>query len=242
MVERSSLALVCVMALAGLVSAVGIAGCSSDAEPAAPVADADAGGLSDGGTTTPGDAAKPNTCPSTPTIDFSELPFKSPRVIPGACADDDLAFFFARVGATARLPEIEKQMKLRNAECAACIFGAADDDTWAPIIATADGEYMENVGGCFAVVSGNDACGKAYQATNRCVRTTCAACSESEAGGCSEEVRDEGGACAEPFTEFLVECGPDPSAITRTCVLERTYLVEGSIVRQCGGAKPDGGE
>lgn len=239
MVERSSFALACVMAVAGLVPAVGTAGCSSDAESVAP--SADAGGVSDAGSATKGDTSRVGICPRTESIDVSSLPFKPPRVLPGACSNDDLAFFFVTVGAGAAIPQMEQLMKERNSECAACIFGAADADTWAPIVMTGDDEHIENVGGCFAVVSKNDACGKAFQETTRCLETACGSCYEEELEACSSGVRDEGGVCAESFTDYLIECGPDPDAIMRACVTGRTYMVEGSIARQCGGAKPDGG-
>lgn len=237
MVERSSFAVACVMAFAGLVPAVG-AGCSSEAKSTAPATDA---GGTDAGSSAMGDASRVGICPRTENIDVSSLPFKSPRVIPGSCSDSDLAFFYVTVGTGVAVPQMEQLMKQRNAECAACIFGAADADEWAPIVFTADGEHIENTGGCFAVVSGNDACGKAYQAISQCFKQACERCYEDERDACGLGARDEGGVCEEAYTEYLIECGPDPDAVMKTCVTERMYEVEGSIDRQCGGAKPDAG-
>ena len=237
MVERNLFALSCVTAFASLVSAVGMVGCSSDTTS---VASADAGsgeGGNKGGV--PSGIGEPDTCAKTEKVDVSGLPFKPPRVVPGACTDEDRAFFSSTVRLKVSISQVEQLVKQRNPECAACIFGA-DGDTWAPIVAMGSDEYVQNVGGCFAVVSGKTSCGKAFHAVNTCVETACGACSDSEIQACTSAARDEGGACNEPSNDYLVECGPDPEAIARTCLIG-TYAVDGSILRQCGGAKADGG-
>ncbi len=236
MVERNLFALVCVTALAGLVSAGGTVGCSSDTTSVA--SGPDAGGSKGGDPS--GVDSEPDTCPSKQTVDVSGLPFKPPKVVPGACTDQDRALFSATADMGVSIPQLEEVMKRRNPECAACIFGA-DGETWAPIVVMGKDEYVQNVGGCFAVASGNASCGKAYQAMSACLNTVCAACSDSESDACSSEVRDEGGTCEAVWNEYLVECGPDPNAIMRTCLIEGAYAVDGSILRQCGGAKADGG-
>lgn len=237
MVERNLFALACLTALAGLISAVGTVGCSSDTTSvgSTPSAGSDAG--SKGGPS--GSGSEDDSCARKAAVDVSGLPFKPPRVVPGACTDEDRAFFSASVGLNASISLVEQLMKQRNPECAACIFGT-DGDTWAPIVAMGSDEYVQNVGGCFAVVSGKTSCGKAFHAVNTCVETACGACSDSEIQACTSEARDEGGACNEASNEYLVECGPDPAAIASTCLIG-TYAVDGAILHQCGGAKADGG-
>ena len=240
MFERNSFALACFTALAGVASAVGAVGavgCSSDTTNGASEVGSDAGGGNKGGV--PSGMGDPDTCAKTEKVDVSGLPFKPPRVVPGACSDEDRAFFSSTVQLKVSISQVEQLVKQRNPECAACIFGT-DGDTWAPIVAMGNDEYVQNVGGCFAVVSGKASCGKAFHAVNTCVETACGACSESEIQACTAEARDEGGACNEPSNEYLVECGPDPEAIARTCLIG-TYAVDGSILHQCGGAKADGG-
>jgi hypothetical protein len=238
MFEREWFALTCIAALAGVVSSAGMIGCSSsDTNNNVATTGSDAGGDSGNKGTVP--SSGDDSCTSKTPFDLSGVAFKPPRVIPGSCSDADRESFRDIVASTSTLAQTEQLMKARNPACAACIFGT-DGDTWAPLVEMANGEYTENVGGCFAVVSGKVACGKAYQQLTQCMTAACSTCSKDESEACGQEARDEGGICEAAYNDYILGCGPDPAAVARRCIIG-VYVVEGSIQRQCGSETTDGG-
>lgn len=241
MIDKHFFVLGCVGVLAGIASAAGVIGCSSS-DPSNDTATLSDAGTDSGGkqTTTPeAGSSADDSCIDTTPYDATALPFKPPRMMPGSCTDDDRAYFVDTMSANATLAQAQTLMQKRSPDCAACIF-APDGDTWAPIVMLDNGEHIENIGGCFAAVSGNVACGKAYQAAIGCATQACASCTDDQMEGCGIQIKYEGAVCDATYSNYVVECGPDPDAISRRCVTG-TFTVEGSIIRLCGGEKADGG-
>src|SRR5262249_20613715 len=142
--------------------------------------------------------------------------------VPGAASDADLK---AAVSAT----------------CAACIFDDASGSSWAPLPETSAGGALQpvtvNIGGCYATMTGNNACGKAVQNQLDCGFEACADCADDAAMAACFKAADAG-ACSAEAAAINTNCGGlDPTVLTNAdnaCQpAAATYLFEGPIRVAC---------
>ncbi len=239
-------ALASVTALSGLVVAVSAAGCTTTTTEEDPVVEA---GATETGTVTPKDAGKKDVevddtpaCPPADEIDATKLPWKSPTKQPGACTQADLDALVAFVSTDTSGDTSKWKTSITDAECKACVF-AVDGATWAPLIENAKGQLaMLNVGGCFAIHSGNDACGKAYQNWFDCGFEACGECAGDDSAAlnkCRQNANKT--ACKTAFEDVATVCGDDEVVDAETACDGVKYVFEGPIKAQCIGFG-DGGD
>jgi hypothetical protein len=136
--------------------------------------------------------------------------WKPPRHQAGACRQDQLDLFVS-VCAMPNSTECHAfAMDTPNVACASCLFGAADDETWAvyvmdptaPAPHQIDG-YRVNAGGCASVAADSEECGKLWQASDECDALACGSCKtqddldlchgyENESSACSSYAKTNG--------------------------------------------------
>ena len=106
--------------------------------------------------------------------------------------------------------EFETFVKNRSPDCHDCVFGDADGKTWPPAPVRAGKVVTFDVGACYALVTGNNACGKAVQNAWDCEFQACALClAPTELDGCRSRARL--GVCLTYEQKSNTDC-PDPSA------------------------------
>jgi hypothetical protein len=127
------------------------------------------------------EVAEASTCPVPGPSAASALPWKSPKPVQaGACTEADVLAIDQYLLTTpeATKQDLETFILGRGQACHDCAFGQADAGTWSPLQRTAT-SYFANVGGCFALLSGRDGCGKAIQNEYDCEQVACAACRDA---------------------------------------------------------------
>ena len=181
-------------------------------------------------------------CGGCDDIDATTFPWKPPMVVPGACAEADLDAFVAFVAVTDDPQKWKDGTWTTNETCRSCVF-APDGATWSPLILNASGQLSElNVGGCIAVASGSEACGKAYQQWRACVLEACTDCPDDSSDGFSKCIEAKNKkVCKKAFDDRSTACGgakalADAEAL---CAGEK-YVFEGSIRAQCIGLSDAG--
>lgn len=247
-------ALASVSALAGLVSAVGAAGCSETVVQQGP---ADAGPKEASTKPPPVDAGEeepePVSCAGKDPIDATQYPYASALKSAGACTTDDLtnlsAYFKTKLDADEDVL-VSQWSKEVSDTCSACVFGGTDAAEWAPLLVKDDKLDGVNRGGCVEVVSGKPACGKAYQQVTECRLNACLPTSQGGVGTCKTQEEFEAclddaegiftGPCKDSFDALIKECGNNLGAYEDACK-GVAYTFEGPIKVQCitGGAKTD---
>ena len=174
-------ALASVTGLSGLVVSIAVAGCSStttvvdnsatDSGPSAtdagPKKDATPPSGDDDDTTEAG----ATTCPSSDPVDAADLPWAPPtKTQNGACTQsqlDEFNKFLTDNPTTTNAQFIDHIKKSTPTTCGACVVTDASAATWGPL-PTSNGDLVTiNIGSCFALVSGKEACGKAIQNGNK---------------------------------------------------------------------------
>jgi hypothetical protein len=236
---KKLMALASLTALMGGVSSVAMAGCSSetDSDPA-PDASADAprDRVAPDVTEPP---TEPEICPVGEAVDLNQFPFKGPRVIPGACTGEDITALVKEYEdkPTGDLASRKAFMDARSEECTACIW-AADGDEWAPMVTSATRVDWLNVGGCVAIVSEDEACGKAYQQYFYCTIAACLDCEDGEFQECRGAAA-QGEACDPARQALISACGQSIGDYLNACQGDK-YVFEESIRKQCVGVG-DGG-
>jgi len=240
METKKLFALASVSALAGLMTTVVAAGCSSTTTETVP---ADSG-PTDSGKVTPKReaAAEPEPepepeCPVEVGFDYAgidkEIGWKAPKAVPGACEQEDFTLFEKNFETAKTWLDLGNGL---NPDCAACLITKDTDENYGVIVATAadDGKTgWANFGSCFGAVEG-EACGEAVQYANFCLDAACeCASTDSAQTKCYTAARD--GTCKE-FTGKLTDGCPDFETTLETC----TDLLA-SAKYLCGGAPTDGG-
>jgi hypothetical protein len=242
-------ALASVTALTGVVAAGTAAGCSSTT-----ITDNDSGTGSSGEAgkaetgktetgTSSGEEAGPSTCPTPDVIDATTFPWKPPSVTPGACTEGELDAFVAFVEKTDDPQKWKDGNWTTNAACRDCVF-AKETTTWPPLILNASGQLAElNVGGCIAIASGKEACGKAYQQWRTCYLEACTDCPDGDSNAFSKCVTAANKkACKKAFDDVVPACGDvDTAANAETACDGEKYVFEGPIRAQCIGLVEGGG-
>ena len=256
-------ALASVTALTGLMAAVAASGCSSstpgdatpvteagpDAKTPTPKADAEPEPVVDSG---------PSNCPTTDKVDTSTVKFKTPNPSAvGACVDADFIAMEKAVKGGAQ--SFDKIIAITgvSAGCQACAYPAATT-TWGPIVRGATpADDATNPGGCLAITSGNDACGKAYAELDACRNEVCTDCADTDrskcftastktkTSPCTPQVTALQTACGAAFTPAATACDNAVKAACTTCSGDKgdvNYQFEVYITQQCGaGAVVAGG-
>ena len=238
---KKMFALASVTALTGLVASVAASGCSSTTSVA-----------EEGGTTVSeaGDAKKPieagpeeeagpATCPTTDPIDATVAPWKPPAVSQGSCSEKMITDLVAFVDANKMAAYADIKKAVTDATCKACLF-VKDGDKWGPLVEKADGSFLRNnFGGCVAVTSGKEACGKAYSQYDDCVSFACQDCADDAATSKCRTAAAKG-ACKGAAASLVKEC-PDNTALTACDDLAKTYTFEAAARALCVGTG-DGGD
>ena len=238
---KKMFALASVTALTGLVAAVAASGCSSTTS----VSD-------EGGTTVSeaGDAKVPKeaapeeeagsaTCPTTDPIDATTAPWKPPAASPGSCSEQQILDLVKYVDANKQTSYADLKKQVTDATCAKCLF-VKDDTTWGPFVEKADGSFLRNnFGGCVAVTSGKEACGKAFSQFDDCLDFACQDCADDAATSKCKSAAGKG-ACKDGAATFVKEC-TDATAVEACDKLAVTYTFEAASRALCVGTT-DGGD
>lgn len=254
-------ALASVTALVGLVSAVGAAGCSSDdtvVTTTTPDAATPDSSKKETGTPQPvGDSEpEPTTCMSTDPIDVTDatkFPYKKAGVEIGACTKEEAAalskYFKDNASGDIKVSEWAATV---SAKCGACVFSDGSGETWTPILTKDDALENVNEGGCFEVVSGKEACGKAYQAASDCIIDACITkCkTQDEFDACRQDTQSIlQGPCAGAAQALSTDCGSKLSTYGTACSKDAAgkdaeYTFDAPIAVLCvtGNVKSDAGD
>lgn len=175
-------------------------------------------------------------------IDATKFPWKPPAVLPGSCSNEDLASFVAFVKSADDPQKWKDGAWTTNETCRSCVFGP-ETTTWPPLVVDSAGKLADlNVGGCIAVASGRDACGRAYQQWTACYLEACTGCPGMFSGCVSTANMHQ---CRKAFEAVVPSCGGREvaAAAEKACDFDE-YRFEGTIRAQCiglGDAGSDGG-
>jgi hypothetical protein len=239
-------ALASVTALTGLMVSVAAAGCSStttETTETDAAAASDTGAKKEASTPEPEDSAVSTECKGTTTVDATALPWKSPAKDIGACSADELKGLVDFLSANDTAKYAEWKTKITNPACNACVFGKESEATWKPLLENAAGDLVGlNVGGCIAIASGNDACGKSYQQWFDCRFEACADCPSGDTTSLQKclTAASKGG-CKAAFDAVGTVCGDAAIGDYETACDGVKYVFEGPIKAQCIGLS-EGGE
>ena len=246
-------ALASVSALGGLTAASAATGCSSD-EPAGS-RPTDAGidvnrGRDAGPAVDPTEPEEPESCLSTEPIDATRFPYARAMRSAGACTEDDLkaiSTFFKEKTNAGEDVVVSEWSKEVSEKCAKCAFSTIDATEWAPILVKEDRLENVNRGGCIEVLSGSEACGRAYQQVTECRLEACLAkCkTQDEFTACLQDAQGIfTGPCKASYDVMDKECGNNLGAYENGC-RGTEWTFEGPIKVQCitgGGPKTDAGD
>ncbi|MBX3212276.1 MAG: hypothetical protein KF850_09610 [Labilithrix sp.] len=243
-------ALASVTALAGIVSAVGAAGCSETVVEDSPT---DAGSPDTGAKK---DAAPPDeepepdpTCLTKDPVDMSGEPYKTALKSPGACTSDEqttlTAYFKAKVDANEDV-KVSEWSKEVSDDCAKCIFSDGTGDTWGPIITKDDKIDTVNQGGCYEIATGKESCGRAFQQYTACRIDACLVdCKTQEEFTACIQDQDAiyQGPCSATITAVQKECGNNLQGALTACK-NTAWTFDAPIKSQCvtGGGQADAGD
>ena len=206
-------ALASVTALSGLMVSMVAAGCSSTITvPDVDSSTADTGPVKDSSRpdTNAPDTSMPGTCPTTDPIDTSSEPYKTPAAPQvGACNDTDLKAMEAVVKAGNLKTLADLVATGVSATCKACAVTDATAAAWGPAVSnvTIDGKMTDifNVGACVGIVSGKDACGKAFAEYDDCTNTACTDCADTAKSACFTKAAQN--ACQPQVQALITACG-----------------------------------
>jgi hypothetical protein len=234
---RKMFALASVTALTGLVSSVAASGCSSTNS----VSSTDEGGLTEAGkdATRPKETGPdeedtgPSTCPTPEPIDATKIAWKPPGVAQGSCSEAEIAALVKFVDDNPTTEYSKLKASVTNATCKACLF-VPDGAKWGAFVEKSDGTFLRhNFGGCMAVVSGKESCGKAYSQFDDCLGQACAMCADEATYDKCTGQPAANGACKASLDALLAEC---TEADETTCGdLSTKYLFEAAAKALCVG-------
>jgi hypothetical protein len=182
----------------------------------------------------------PDECLSPAPIDVSSLPWKPPAVSPGACTQSDLDALVKYVETSGAAEYTQLKGAVASTTCRACIFGP-DGATWPPIVENSSGQpVVVNVGGCIAIASGNEACGKAYQNWYDCRFEACVGCEDDDVSFQKCLAAASKSACKKAFDAVTSVCTGPTIADAETACQSDKLIFEGAVRAQCIGLV-DGG-
>lgn len=254
MMMKKLFALASITALTGLVSAVGVAGCSETVTDTTPTPDAGPDPVKPkvDASTQPDDDDDDDetvTCATKDSIDATKFPYKKAEQVSGACTADELKkltdWFAGKANASEEIKASAWKAEVSDA-CGECIFSAEEDDAWGPIIVKDDKLDFVNEGGCVEIASGKESCGRAWEQVNKCLLEACLLeCkTQEEFDVCRREGGDAilAGPCKDSLTVLQTECGSNVTSYISACE-GKAWTFEGPMAKQCGGTgtAPDGG-
>jgi hypothetical protein len=239
---KKMFALASITALTGLVASVAASGCSSTTsvnEEGGTTAVSEAGDAKKVVEAGPEEEAGPITCPTTDPIDATTAAWKPPQALPGSCTEKMITDLVAFVDANKKTPYADLKKQVTDATCAKCLF-VPDGDKWGVFVEKADGTFLRNnFGGCVAVESGKEACGKAFSQFDDCLSVACQDCADDAATTKCNTAAGKG-ACKDAAAAFVKECG-DATAVSACDDLAKTYTFEAAARALCVGIG-DGGD
>ena len=219
-----------VLVASGLAAAATASACSADSEVT--VVPPLEGGAKEASDT---DTTPVPICPSTDPIGADTLGWKPPTPPQeGICTDADVTAMkdYLTANPKASNEDFENFVKNRSPDCHDCVFGDADGVTWPPAPVRAGKVVTFNVGACYAILTGNDGCGKAVQNAWDCEFQACALClAPSELDACRSRARmgtclsyaqktnsdcpgpSVDGVCGSPFDSIRVQCVTTPKPV-----------------------------
>ncbi|MDB4944056.1 MAG: hypothetical protein JWP97_3590 [Labilithrix sp.] len=227
-------ALASVTALSGLMISMAAAGCSSttNVEVGGDASDAAVKDANRADTNEPTEEAGAATCPITDTVDTSDLPYKSPNpAVTGACADADLIAMeqAVKAGTVTTLDQLSTVAGV-SANCKSCAFGSGSAAMWAAIVSDVtigtETTTVLNTGACMTLVSGSDACGKAYSEWDTCLSFACQDCAggptqacntAAQSGACKAQTETLGTACTTAKVNNYLKACNDLGDVCKTC-------------------------
>ncbi len=236
-------ALASVTALGGLVAAVSASGCSSTEIITQPGDSGVGDAKRDVTQLPPEDAAPAETCLEPKEIDATTVPYKPPAIKLNVCDTAALKVIDDLIAAKpkATFADLKQALTDHSAPCANCVFGP-DGDTWPVIVENGDKIVALNLGGCVGIVSGKEACGKAYQQWDLCLDSACQTCPDAEKSDCSQGAQGPGKACGKASTALEEACGSNVNTFIQTCFKQGELTIKGPITQQCiGGSIKDAG-
>jgi len=181
------------------------------------------------------DSEPPATCPTTAPIDATALPWKTPKRSAGSCSPSDLEVLFVTYGGAPSSSWTPSTVQ--NTTCRDCVFGEEGAATWTPLLVDANGKVVRiNVGGCIAIASNSDACGRAYQNHWDCGFEACGDCTESARPAC--RMAASKGACLTAINTVRSICGNTVLTQAETTCNQSAIVFKGSATAQCIGGIP----
>lgn len=186
---------------------------------------------------------EPSTCVATEPIDATDFPYKPAGATPGACTTEEastIKTYFEERANDERFTVSEWARQV-SPGCARCVFSDGSGPTWTPIISKDDDVHTIDRGGCIEVLSGSEACGRAYQQITECSLVACLPKSEGGRATCENQQelleclyeRDAifEGACRESYDAVVDACGDALEEHEKEC--EGRYTFEGPIRVMC---------
>lgn len=227
-------ALASVTAVAGLSAAAAASGCSSSTTTIE-----EDGGIAETGRRDRQELEEEDEdCPINVAITVKDMDdqigWKKAVAAPGACTTADIT----QIEANFQDPSLESYFDLGkgvSASCVACVISKDTDDTWQPIVGTADDNGQTgflNFGACFGQLEGDD-CGKSLQYEQFCYNVACNRCATTRAardlcvdrastGMCSDfgdrttgacpDIRNSANRCSSIYDAMATLCGGDGDA------------------------------
>jgi hypothetical protein len=173
--------------------------------------------------------AAPISCAA--TSEPTGLPWAPPTPLqPGKCTTQnvtDMQAYLKQNPATTN-EQFEAYVKTQSTSCHDCMFTDGGLPTWGPIPLSGGRVLTQNIGACYAIRSGNVACGKARQNVFDCQFFACATCPDTASfkacetqvltGACSFLVQAVQTACAGVSPTVDASCGTVFDSVTAQCV------------------------
>jgi hypothetical protein len=239
METKKLFALASVSALAGVMTTVVAAGCSSTTtETVSGEGGSDAAKDVVKREAAPEEDAEPEPeCPTEVGFDYAaidkEIGWKPAKAAPGSCKQTDLTTFEKNFESAKTWLDLGQGLE---PDCAACLITKDTDENWSIIVATAadDGKTgFTNFGSCFGALEGAE-CGEALQYANFCLDAACeCATTQSAQSKCFKAAGE--GPCAE-FSGKVQQACPDLEKSLEICT-----DVIASAKSLCGEGDTDAG-
>lgn len=191
----------------------------------------------------PADSAPISCCGTCDAIDATKFPYRSPLRKPGSCTDAEVDAMIAFVDTNPTATFEQLQDSITNVACRECVF-AEETSKWAPIVlgAASTSVVAINVGGCFTIATGEEACGRAHQQLRSCAAEACVDCPNDEGPdsflSCVETRASR--ICQKAFDDRATLCGGAKAVADAEALCAGKYTFVGSVRAQCVGLSISG--
>jgi hypothetical protein len=129
------------------------------------------------------------------------------------CSASDLATFEANFKGAMGYSDLIKGLP---AGCGSCILSKEADAIWTFVVTDDKGELgFFNYGACYArAAGGSDACGKAVQYSEFCIRTSCSDCADAaESAACESDTATQTGCATLYAGDVQTGCGTEQAKL-----------------------------